>query len=200
MRPPRSRPLRSPPAKTPGTLWWSRETLPLPTARAARRRPRWLRDILLGMFAVAILHAFVVQISVVRGHSMEPALIDGDRLVVDRVGPDLLGLSRFDVVVLGNPKNPVVDYVKRVVGLPGDQLALADGRLVINGVPVHEWFHPIADHAEFPPLTIPSGHVFVLGDNRPISLDSREFGLVPVALLRGVVRARFWPPSRIAAL
>ncbi|MFO1051517.1 MAG: signal peptidase I [Planctomycetota bacterium] len=164
----------------------------------ARRRRSFWRDALSGFLLVAMLHAFVVQVSVVRGHSMEPCLHDGDRLVVDRVGADLVGLSRFDVVVLGNPRDPSVDYVKRIAGLPGERVALHDGHLWVDGRAIDERFGPIADHAEFPTLLVPQGHVFVLGDNRPISCDSREFGLVPVALLRGTVRARFWPIDRIA--
>jgi len=85
------------------------------------------RFALLACLAVALLHAFVVQVSVVRGHSMEPSLCDGDRLVVDRVSPTLAGVARFDVVILGNPRDPSVDYVKRVAALPGDVVALHDG-------------------------------------------------------------------------
>ncbi len=182
----------------------TRAVLPLPPPpetpmppRARRRRGRW-REAFALLFAVGVLHAFVVQVSVVRGHSMEPCLHDGDRLVVDRVGPALTGVSRFDVVVLANPRDRSVDYVKRIAGLPGDRVALRDGRLWIDGRPMPESFGPIPDHAEVLPLTVPAGHVFVLGDNRPISCDSREFGLVPVALLRGTVRARFWPLARLA--
>ena len=157
-----------------------------------------LRDVLLGLLAVSVLHAFVVHVSVVRGHSMEPCLHDGDRLVVDRVGPSLLGLHRFDVVVLANPRDNSVDYVKRIAGLPGDRIAIHSGKLWIDDHAVAEDFAPIADHAELPTLVVPDGHVFVLGDNRPISCDSREFGLVPLELLRGTVRARFWPLDRLA--
>ncbi|MBI5851494.1 MAG: signal peptidase I [Planctomycetes bacterium] len=156
------------------------------------------RFALLACAAVALLHAFVVQVSVVRGHSMEPSLCDGDRLVVDRVSPTLAGVARFDVVILANPRDPSVDYVKRVAALPGDVVALHDGELWIDGRRIEQGFAPIADHAEFEPLIVPAGHVFVLGDNRPISCDSREFGLVPVGLLRGTVRARFWPFHRVA--
>lgn len=168
------------------------------TVRSTSPRTVWFRALFTACFGIAILHAFVVQVSVVRGHSMEPSLHDGDRLVVDRVGPALAGVARFDVVILANPRDPSVDYVKRIAGLPGDVISLHDGALCIDGCPIPQDFGPVPDRADFDPLIVPAGHVFVLGDNRPISCDSREFGLVPVALLRGTVRARFWPLDRVA--
>lgn len=146
------------------------------------------------------LHSLVVQVSVVRGHSMEPALLDGDRLIVERSGPtrDARGLDRFDVVILGNPREPSVDYVKRVVGLPGESVALREGRLHVDGTPIDEGFAPILDAETTEDVAVPEGYVWVLGDNRPVSADSREFGLVPIELIRGRVCARIWPPARVA--
>ncbi|MBK8977828.1 MAG: signal peptidase I [Planctomycetes bacterium] len=161
-------------------------------------RVRFLRDVLRGFLLIVLLHLFVVQVSIVRGESMQPCLQDGDRLLVDRVSYSLTPVDRFDVVVLRNPRDPSVDYVKRVIGLPGDVVELRDGRLCVNGAAVPESFGPIHDHADLPPVTVPPGFCFVLGDNRPVSCDSREFGFVALTLLRGKVRARFWPPSRVA--
>lgn len=174
-----------------------------PTSFAAavaqrRRRGRIRRDIVRGALLVLLVHVFVVQVSVVRGHSMEPCLWDGDRLVVDRLTCALSGVDRYDVVVLGNPRNPSVDYVKRVIGLPGDRVQLVDGSLMLNGSPVPQEFGPIRDSATTAEVQVPHGYLWVLGDNRPISCDSREFGLVPAELVRGKVRARFWPPERLA--
>jgi signal peptidase I len=143
------------------------------------------------------LHAFAIQVSVVRGHSMEPSLHDGDRLVVDRVSYGLGDVARGDVVVLRCPRDRSVDYVKRIVAVPGDRLAMVGGVLRVNGVPCDD-YNSILDVQDLPERVIPAGHVFVLGDNRPISCDSREFGLVPLALLRGKVRLRFWPLATAA--
>ena len=162
---------------------------------------RWARTAAaLGATAVLGLHTFVVQVSVVRGHSMEPALLDGDRLIVERSGPthDACGLDRFDVVILGNPRAPSVDYVKRVVGLPGERVALRGGRLHVDGARIDEGFAPIFDAETTGEVAVPEGYVWVLGDNRPVSADSREFGLVPIELVRGRVCARIWPPARVA--
>jgi len=145
---------------------------------------------------VAILHLFVVQISVVRGHSMQPSLEDGDRLIVDRLAYEWADVERFDVVVLRYPNDTSVDFVKRVVGLPGDRVSIRNGALIVNGVEVAQGFGPVRDSSAMSERVIPPGHYFVLGDNRPISCDSREFGFVARDLLKGKVRARFWPPLR----
>ena len=137
------------------------------------------------------LHLFVIQVSVVKGHSMEPCLQDGDRLVVDRVSYELGEVGRGDVVVLRFPRDPSLDFVKRIVAVPGDHVAMQHGVLFVNGAATD--YGAIDDVQDLPERFVPEGHVFVLGDNRPISCDSREFGLVPHHLLRGKVRVRFWP-------
>jgi signal peptidase I len=171
-----------------------------PRAAAAPTSPwrRLARDAWRGAALVAALHLFVVQISVVRGHSMEPSLNDGDRLVVDRLAYSLGEVERFDVVVLRYPADPSVDFVKRVVGLPGDRIRIVGGALVVNGVPVEESFGHIPDHARLSERVVPAGHYFLLGDNRPVSCDSREFGVVAEELIKGKVRACFWPPHRMS--
>ena len=162
------------------------------------RSHRLVRDLARGVAWIVVLHVFVLQISVVRGHSMQPSLRDGDRLVVDRVVHHLSGVERFDVVVLRYPCDPAVDFVKRVVGLPGDRVRLDRGRLYVNGEFVDQGFEFVDDSARFEEREVPAGHCFVLGDNRPISCDSREFGVVPLEDVKGVVRARFWPLDRVS--
>lgn len=168
---------------------------PLPSPRPAPRRRSTLRfviDTLLGATLMVTLHLFVVQVSVVKGSSMEPCLHDGDRLVVDRVTHSAADIQRGDVVVLRYPLNPSVDFVKRVVGAPGDVIAMHAGVLYVDGKPADS-YGCIHDHQELAEMTVPPGNFFVLGDNRPISCDSRTFGLVAEDLIRGKVRVRFWP-------
>jgi signal peptidase I len=127
--------------------------------------------------------------------SMTPTLQPGDRVLVS--GADRGGgrWQRGDVVELDLGATPVI---KRIVGLPGDLIALRDGRLVRNGIRVDEpWSPPqLIDGVYFGPVEVPPHQVFVLGDNRRASRDSRDFGPVPgrdvVARVIGVV----WPPSR----
>lgn len=172
----------------------SQPSSPSPPRRFAllRRPPRFLFDALLGAGLMVVLHLFVIQVSVVKGNSMEPCLHDGDRLVVDRVAYNLADVGRGDVVVLRYPKDPSLEFVKRIVGLPGDRVAMQHGTLLVNGEPCDS-YGAIADRQDLPEFVVPEGRFFVLGDNRPISCDSREFGLVPQELLKGRVRARFWP-------
>jgi len=161
---------------------------------------RLVTDVLRGGLLVAVLNLFVLQISIVRGHSMEPSLQDGDRLVVDRLAYAVTEVQRFDVVVLRYPRDPAMDFVKRVVALPGERVAIVGGVVHVDGVPLSEGFTHVLDRADMRELVVPPGHYFVLGDNRPISCDSREFGLVEADLLRGKVRACFWPPARLGTL
>ena len=147
---------------------------------------------MLGAVLMVIVHVFVIQVSVVKGNSMEPALHDGDRLVVDRVSYNLGEVRRGDVVVLRYPRNPTVDFVKRIVAVPGDRVLMSDGVLFVNGEPADD-YGCIPDQQDMRQIIVPADQFFVLGDNRPISCDSREFGLVPQTLLKGRVRARFWP-------
>ncbi len=167
-----------------------------PSATPRRARERFLRDVMRGAAVILLLHAFVLQVSVVRGHSMEPCLNDGDRLVVDRISPSLSGIARFDVVVMRCPTDPQLDYVKRIVGLPGERVAIRAGRVVVDGLPIADEPLVLRDDAEMDEIVVAPGHYFVLGDNRAISCDSREFGVVPAESVRGKVRARFWPLTR----
>lgn len=164
-------------------------------AAPVRRTPRgtrFLLDVLVGATLMVAAHVFLIQVSIVKGHSMEPCLHDGDRLVVDRVSYNLGEVGRGDVVVLRYPRNPSVDFVKRIVAVPGDRIAMQDGELRVNGK-VADDYGCITDTQTMPEQIVPDAHFFVLGDNRPISCDSREFGLVPHELLKGKVRVRFWP-------
>ena len=173
-----------------------------PTAGVPKRRKRngfWSTlfvDLLRVAIALAILHAFVFNFSLVRGSSMQPCIFDGDRLLVDKISYSLAEVKRFDVVILTCPKEPTVDYVKRIIGLPNDQVELKDGRLFVNGETLTEPFAPVCDYAGDGTWRVPAGHFFVLGDNRPVSSDSREGWCVARTAIRGKVRACFWPLGR----
>lgn len=147
---------------------------------------------MLGATLLVVAHVFLLQISVVRGQSMEPFLHDGDRLVVDRTAYGLGDAQRGDVAILRYPLDPQVDFVKRIVGVPGDRVAMRRGLLFVNGEVADDW-GSITDRQELAEFVVPADHFFVLGDNRPVSCDSRDFGLVAASLLKGRVCVRFWP-------
>ena len=153
----------------------------------------FLGDLCRAGVVLILLHVFVFNFSLVRGSSMRPNIEDGDRLLVDKLTYSILGVDRFDVVILACPKNRQVDYVKRIVGLPGDRIEFSGGQLFVNGAPVPQRFAHVNDKETSGVWHVPKGCYFVVGDNRPISSDSREGWFVAQDLIKGKVRACFWP-------
>jgi len=177
----------------------------LPTPAPARRRSVW-GSLVLGtskaIIVLALAWGLAFNFSEVRGSSMEPGIHDRDRILVDHVSYMFADVTRGDVVVLRYPLDPSLDYIKRIVGLPGDEIVIDRGAVYINGEALPE---PYVDAASIEPwtsmrTTVRPGHYFVLGDNRRRSSDSREFGQVPMEYLRGKVRARLWPVERIGLI
>jgi signal peptidase I len=169
--------------------------------RSARRRLRaaFATGLQLGVVLLAV-YGLVFHLSVVRGSSMAPGIHDGDRIVIDHLSYVLGDVNRGDIVVLEYPLDPTVDYIKRVVGVPGDEVLVDDGRVVVNGVEMDEPYVTAPDPHTHLRLRVEPDTFFVLGDNRRHSSDSREFGLVPRANLVGKVDLRIWPPARAGLL
>ena len=154
-----------------------------------------LQSLRVGVFAFSF-YAIFFNLSVVRGSSMTPGIEDGDRILVEPWSYLFGGADRGDVVVLRYPLDPEVDYIKRVIGLPGDRVTLAEGRVWVNGHLLDEPYVARVDTSSYLSVLVEPEHYFVLGDNRPRSSDSREFGQVPEELVRGRVDLRLWPLSR----
>ena len=152
----------------------------------------WVR---LGTLTLVFYSVFF-HLSVVRGSSMTPGIRDGDRILVEPWSYVVGSPERGDVVVLRYPLDPSIDYIKRVIGVPGDQITLADGYVWVNGELITEPYVADVDRSSYVSTVVEEGHYFVLGDNRPRSSDSREFGLVPDEHVRGRVDVRLWPLSR----
>ncbi len=146
-------------------------------------------------FVAFLFYGLFFNLSVVRGSSMAPGIQDGDRILIEPWSYLLGPVERGDVVVLRYPLDPEIDYIKRIIGLPGDRVTLARGRVWVNGGLLEEPYVESADPASVLTMTVAPGHYFVLGDNRPRSSDSREFGLVPGAYVRGRVDLCLWPPG-----
>jgi signal peptidase I len=160
------------------------------------RLARWARLGTRGLLAALAVHLLAFNLSVVRGSSMAPGIHDGDRILVDQLAFWLGGIQRGDVVVLRYPRDPRLDYIKRVIGLPGDEIEIVRGAVHVNDDLLVEPYVDEGDTSSCPRQRIPEGHYFVLGDNRPHSSDSREFGLVPAECIRGKVDLRIWPLGR----
>lgn len=129
---------------------------------------------------------------------MEPTLMTGDRIIVSKFSYWLNEPQRGDVIVFKYPRDPSRAFVKRVVATEGETIALEENQLIINGQPVPENYLP-ADltFPDFGPVTIPDDHLFVLGDNRNNSDDSRVWGFLDEDLIIGKAVAVYWPVSRI---
>ena len=173
-------------------------------ARGRFLRAAWefLHDLSVAVLFCFFLIAFVAQAFRVEGTSMEPLLLDGERIVVNKFIYRFQPIERGDVVVFWYPRDPSVSFIKRVVGLPGDLVEMRGGRLVVNGMPVREEYLPDAfrDGDNVPPTEVRKGYYFVLGDHRRSSNDSRSWGEVPEKYIYGRAVFRFWPFGRVGPI
>ena len=151
-----------------------------------------------------LLKTFVVQVYAIPSSSMEPTLNPGERLAVDKVSFRLAGIERGDMVVFRAPApglTPHDTLVKRVVALGGDEVEAVGGVLLVNGSVVHEpYLAPEATTLDFGPVVVPDGDLFVLGDHRLDSLDSRSFGSIDADLVIGRPLLRLWPLGDVGPL
>lgn len=152
--------------------------------------------VLVATVALVLVRGWVLEPVEVPTGSMAPTLAAGSHVLVDHLGPRLGGYHRGDVVVLTSPLDGTL-LVKRVAGVAGDDVAILDGVLHVDGRPVREpWVDPRDVDSVYSELgVVPEGHVLVLADHRPEALDSRTFGPVPLADLRGRVLLTVWPPA-----
>lgn len=145
-----------------------------------------------------VIMTFVARAFTVEGNSMLPTLHDGERLMVDKLTYRFSEPQRGDIVVFRYPLDPREHYIKRIVGVPGDEVAVRNGRVFVNGTPLEESYLSSPTLGRFGPVRVPEGHYFVLGDNRINSQDSRSplVGYVPRELIVGRALLRYWPLSR----
>jgi len=157
-----------------------------------------------------VINLYILQPSQVRGSSMIPTLNDSDRIFVSRVTYKLRAPQRGDIVVLKSPSNPDIEFVKRVIGIPGDKIYFnncqepyqTECEIHVNGVKLNETYikdktqlYENSIYQQDQQFTIPEGDLFVMGDNRTGSLDSRIFGPIPQKDIIGVVFFRYFPTS-----
>jgi len=147
---------------------------------------------------IAILvRALLVEVFIVQGPSMEPTLVDGNRLLVSKIAYKIGEPERGDVVVLRYPLDPSKDYIKRIVGVGGDTVEIRLGRLYVNGQLQQESYIQYPGLYNMAAITVPDGSVFVMGDHRTNSEDSRYFGCVNKELLKGKAVYIIWPLESI---
>ncbi len=160
--------------------------------------------ILLVSFALVFgfVRPFVMEAFWIPSGSMIPTLQINDRVLVNKFIYRFSEPERGDIVVFESVDNSEQDLIKRVVGLPGDEISVRRGKLFVNGEPQREPYtnEEFPDTSFFAQTTVPKDHVFVMGDNRANSQDSRVFGPLPEGNIEGEAFLRFWPPGRIGLL
>lgn len=151
-----------------------------------------------------VVYLFIMAPNQVKGASMEPSFNSGDYILTSKITYKFRRPQRGDVVVFKSPKNPDIDYIKRIIGLPGDKIMIKDGNLYINGNLVDENYISAKTNLwdggylrDGVAIIIPDNFMFVMGDNRPRSSDSREFGPVPEDNIIGDVFYRYFPASKM---
>ncbi len=199
---------------------WVRTTpADAPKHRRGRRKERdkvrstieWVAVIVGALVVALVVKTFLFQAFYIPSASMEPTLEKGDRVLVNKLSYDLHDIHRGDVIVFELPKDKVgedgiKDLIKRVVGLPGETIETGDDGLVyIDGEKLDEPYLPegtLTDSPEIERQVVPQGHVFVLGDNRDNSADSRfaNRGPIPIESVVGRAFVQVWPPTDVGGL
>lgn len=195
--------------------------------KKARRKPlSFLRElpglIIIAFLLALLIKSFLVQAFYIPSQSMEPTLEVGDRVLVNKVVLRFRDPHRGEVIVFENPQavepdrnplsafwnwfteglgfasNPEKDFIKRVIGLPGETIEVNRGKVFINSKPIDEpYLHSQEDLSDFGPFKVPPGQFFMMGDNRANSQDSRStLGPIPKDKIVGKAFIVLWPPSR----
>lgn len=165
----------------------------------------WIKALVIAVLLAAVIRYFLLAPIVVDGYSMMPTLQDKDRMIVNKIGYTLGKPDRFDIVVFHAPEKK--DYIKRVIGLPGDKIEYKDDTLYINGKVYKEPYldeykkqvfdGPLTESFTLSDITgeetVPEDHLFVMGDNRRFSKDSRHIGFVSLDDVLGKTSVVYWP-------
>jgi signal peptidase I len=153
-----------------------------------------LSETVLPAIVIAVLiNLFLAQATRVYGHSMEPNLHTDQRLVVEKLSYRLHSPRRTDVVVLHIPDHSKELLIKRVIALSGETIQVKNGGVYINGERLDEPYLNVETRGNYGPLAIPPDHVFVMGDNRGASNDSRSFGPIHTSQVVGRAWVSYWP-------
>lgn len=168
----------------------------------------FIEAVVFALMIFFVCYLLLFQPNQVKGHSMEPTFHDGEYILTDKISYRLGSPARGDVVVFRSPKNADIDFIKRIIALPGEKVKISGGKVYVNSSVLDEsayldptvYTGPESFLAENRELIIPSGRYFVLGDNRMQSSDSRDFGPVLPSEFIGKVFFRYWPVNRFGQI
>lgn len=160
----------------------------------------FMETIVVALSIFVVVYLFLVQPHEVKGSSMEVSFHNNEYILTDKISYRFINPNRGDVIIFKAPNNPDVDYIKRVIGLSGDKVKVEKGYVYVNNQKLTENYlrektllYPGSFMVEGTPVTVPKDHVFVMGDNRTHSSDSREFGPIPKNSIIGKAFLRYWP-------
>ena len=177
------------------------EEPPRRAGKALRSGLEWVAIIVGALLVALVVKTFLIQAFYIPSASMEPQLAIGDRVLVNKLSYRLHDVNRGDIVVFERPPGDagdpeIKDLIKRVVALPGETVEGRGGQIFVDERPLREPY--IGQHeviADFGPTKIPAGRVFVMGDNRDNSKDSRVFGPIKESIIVGRAFVRVWPAA-----
>ena len=175
-----------------------------------REKLDWLKEVgesvAISLIIVFLIRAFLFQPFFVKGQSMENSFEDGDYLIVDEITPRIFSLRRGEVIVFKPPIDKKSFYIKRIIGLPGERVVVKDGKVKIFNRKWRNGF--VLDESSYLgenvftsgniDIQLKKDELFVLGDNRLVSFDSRRWGPLKASNVIGVVRLRAWPINELS--
>jgi signal peptidase I len=162
----------------------------------------WIVSILIAVVLAFFIRHYIVELYMVEGPSMRPTLQNGERLVVNKFIYRFNKPTKGEIIVFRYPRDPSRDFIKRVIAEPGDTIEIKDGRVFVNGQLLNEPYILDKTRGSYNLATVPDGHIFVMGDNRNNSEDSRyrDVGFVSYDLVKGKAVMIFWPLDHIKSL
>jgi signal peptidase I len=163
-----------------------------------------IETVVVALAIFVVIYLFLVQPHQVKGSSMLPNFIDGEYILTDKISNRFKNYELGDVIVFKAPKDHEIDFIKRIIGLPGDVVKISAGKVYVNNTLLREKYLPV-DFTTNPgmflrndsDIIVPPNEYVVLGDNRNHSSDSREWGFVKKEEIIGKAWFRYWPVSQV---
>jgi len=179
----------------------SREEINDPAAGKIFSREN-IQTVVVAVLLALFIRTFVAEARFIPSGSMEPTLMIDDRLIVEKLTFDFTKPTRGQIIVFMPPPSAHSDqaFIKRLIGMPGDTIEIANGQVIINGVPQNEPYIAAPPDYYMAKRTVPPGNYFMMGDNRNNSADSHVWGFLPRENIIGHAVFRFWPLNRIGLI
>ncbi len=164
------------------------------------RRITATRTVLQVAVLAVLAMAFFMRAPVVSGVSMAPRIGSGEVVLIDTIAYRMHAPERGDIIAFHHDGPAPAVFIKRVIGLPGDRIAIDRGTVIVDGMTLAEPYVHFSDGRSFGPVVVPARALYVLGDNRAESDDSRYWGFVPEDRVIGKAVAGIWPPAQLGTL